>query len=195
MTRKLNGWAAPVMLTAAALAAFAVSIGAQTLGTPERFTATALIGGGRGAAMLDIDISRWSTAAEQSRVISLLTEQGQQDLLDALMDMPKVGYIRTPTSLAWDLRFSQRTPLPEGGEAITLITDRPISFAEQADQSRSLDYPFTVVQLTVNKDGSGTGTLAAAKLLGDANTKSIVVETYGVQPIMLENVARVDRTN
>ncbi len=43
-------------------------------------------------------------------------------MLDALEKMPKVGYIRTPESLAYDLHYARRVPMPEGGEQLSLAT-------------------------------------------------------------------------
>ncbi len=184
-------WALPLALAAAALVAAVIGVAAQTLGEPERFSATAILGAGRGTTTLELVVSRWSSGAELDRLVSTLADEGQDKLLDVIKDAPKAGYIRTPTSLGWDLRFTQHAALPDGGERLLVITDRPIGFYEEANQLRTLDYPFSVVTLNVDGDGHGTGTLAvAARLAADKNSKSVVVENIGYQPIQLENVKR-----
>lgn len=190
MARTDKRWAAPLALVGVLLGVLAAGLSAQTAGEPQRYTATAVLGGGRGTTALEIVIDRWSTQADRNRLISVL-EQGQDKLLDALKDAPKVGYIRNPMSIAWDLHFAQRAVLPDGGEQITVATDRPVGFWEEANQARTLDYPFTIVTLKVNTEGEGDGTMAlAAKLTADKNSNSIVVENFGLQPIKLEAVKR-----
>jgi hypothetical protein len=60
-----------------------------------------------GADRVEIVVNRWSTAAERDRLLTVLFEQGSEKLLDALMDMAGVGYIRTPNSIGYDLHFAQ----------------------------------------------------------------------------------------
>ena len=55
--------------------------------------------------------------------MKVLKEKGPEKLLDALTDIPRVGYIRTPDSLGYDLRFAYREPGEDGGEDITVITN------------------------------------------------------------------------
>ena len=62
---------------------------------------------------LDLVVERWSTDAERARLRGILIEKGSDKLLDALRDMkPRVGYIRTDTSLGWDVGFAARRPFP-----------------------------------------------------------------------------------
>ena len=65
--------------------------------------------------------------------------------------MPKAGYIRTPQTLAWDLRYAHQNPLDEGGRRIVVATDRPIGFREARNQPRTMDYPFTIVEIRLDK--------------------------------------------
>jgi len=191
MTPRHSRWAVPLALTAAALAATVIGTAAQTLGEPERFDTMAVLGGGRGTAPIEIAITRWSTAAEQERLVSTLADGGQDKLLDAIKGAPRAGYIRTPGSVGWELRFAEHTPKPDGGEQVLLITDRPIGFFEQVNQLRTLDYPFSVVTLNVNADGDGEGSLsAAARLVADKSSESVVVENIGYTPIQLVGVER-----
>ena len=81
-------------------------------------------------------------------------------MLDVLRDMRHVGNFNTPGHLPWELRFAYKTPLPEGGERVVLLTDRPISFREAANLTRSLDYPFTLIELRLNRDGEGEGKMS-----------------------------------
>src|ERR1044071_6837869 len=134
------------------LVMFAGLAAAQTLGTPERFTALAVNMGAPvrwKTATVEMVVNRWSTDAERDRLLSVLTQQGPEKLLDALHKNSRVGYIRTPDSVGYDLRFARRTPLPDGGEQVTLATDRYIGFWEAANRPRTIDYPFTVIELHI----------------------------------------------
>jgi hypothetical protein len=164
---------------------------AQTLGSPERFTASAVDLQRGGSARVEIVVERWSTEAERSKLLGALFEGGQDALLDTLRSAPKAGYIRDVNSIGWDLHYAQHTPLPDGGERVIVATDRPLSYWEQSNRARTVDYPFTIVQLNIGKGGEGDGTMAAAaKISGDKETKTIVIENFGIQPVQLMGVQK-----
>src|SRR5262249_27965478 len=78
-----------------------IAVFAQTLGSPERFTAAA-INMNRGAAgSIDIQVDRWSSDAERDRLINALTTKGADKLLDVLQDLPVKGNFRAPGQLGW----------------------------------------------------------------------------------------------
>jgi hypothetical protein len=157
--------------------------------TPERFTAVA-INMNRGAATnIDIVVNRWSTDAERDRLMSVMMDKGPEKLLDALQNMPRVGYFRTPNSLAWDLRFARKMSGADGGERVVLVTDRRIDFWEAANRPRSIDYPFTVIELRLNADGEGEGKMSlATKIIADKEANIVTLENFDLQPVMLKNV-------
>jgi hypothetical protein len=179
---------------AGAVAIIAASGLAQTTGTPERFTALAVNMGSpgpTGATTVDIVVNRWSTDAERDRLLTVLMEQGPEKLLSTLQSLPRVGYIRTPNSIGYDLHYARRTPLADGGERIVLATDRYISFWEATNRPRSVDYPFTVIEMHINPDGVGEGKMSlATKITGDKENKLIVLENYATQPVLLQSVRR-----
>jgi hypothetical protein len=179
-------------VVALAMAFFPAGPGAQTKGTPSRFTAAAVNFGSPGAAAagtVEIVVNRWSTDAERDRLMSTLMEKGPNKLLDTLQDMPRVGYIRTPNSVGYDLHYARRAPGEDGGERITIATDRHIGFWEASAQPRSIEYPFTVIEIHMNKNGEGEGKLSlATKITADSDHKTIILEDYGIQPVLLQHV-------
>jgi len=183
--------AALFVLTTAALTLAAYAATGQTNGQPERFTASA-INMNRGAAgNVEIVVNRWSTDAQRATLMAALLDKGPEKLLDKLQDMPRMGYIRTPDSIGWDLHFARTTPQPEGGERIVLVTDRRIGFWEATRQPRSIDYPFTVIELRLNRDGEGEGKMSlATKIIADKDNNTITLENYETSPVMLTNVRR-----
>ena len=128
-----------MVLVGAAIILVTPRIGAQTSGSPERFTALAVNVNRGGTAPIEIAVNRWSTNNERTRLIKTLVDKGPDKLLDVLKDMPKVGFIRQTSSIGWDLRYSRHTPLPDGGETVVVATDRPISTWEAVNQPRTID--------------------------------------------------------
>jgi hypothetical protein len=193
-TRLLSTLVGSLLLIGVVLSG-AAALDAQTLGLKERFTAVAIVNNnlGSGAGIVQIDVTRWSTQSERASLLGVLQKSGADKLLDALQDMRPVGTIKTPDSLAYDLRYANQTPMPEGGRRIVLATDRPIGFWEATRRPRTIDYPFTVIQMEVDRNGEGKGTLSyATKIITQGDT--IVLENFATQPIMLTQIKSEART-
>jgi hypothetical protein len=161
---------------------------AQTIGEREEFSAAAIVNNnlGAGAGRVIMRVNRWSTEAERGLLTKALMKS-PGELLDALQDQKSVGTIRTPDSLGYDLRYAHQEPGEDGGRRIVLATDRPISFWEARNQPRTIDYPFTVIQMNINRDGEGTGTLSfATKIQPRGNT--IELENFASAPVMLTKI-------
>jgi hypothetical protein len=176
-----------------AAVAMAGSFGfAQTNAPKERFEAIAMVNNNlaAGAGTVLIDITRWSTMAERDTLLNVLRTKGPDKLLDELQDMRPVGRIRTPDSLGYDLRYAQQTPIQGGGRQIVIATDRPIGFWEATRQPRTIDYPFTVIQMEIPPEGKGKGTLSyATKVTAQGN--NVVLEHFATSPVMLTEVKAV----
>jgi len=159
------------------------------MGTPERFTAAAINMNRGSAGNIEIVVNRWSSDKERDKLMSTLLEKGPEKLLDVLQDMPRMGYFRAPGSLGWDIHFARKRALPDGGQRVVLVTDRRIGFWEASNQPRSIDYPFTVVELQLNRDGDGEGKISVAtKIIADKENNTITLENFDTQPVMLTNV-------
>jgi hypothetical protein len=176
-------------LALAALVLLGSWVAAQTHGEPERFTAIAMSSSelATGAGRVLIDIDRWSTDAERTRLVNTLMNKGPRALLDALTDIRPLGRVRTPDSIGYDLHYAHQTPAEDGGRQIVIATDRPIGFWEQWYRPRTIDYPFTVIQMEIGPDGRGKGTMSVAtKILAHDNI--IELENFATSPIMLNEI-------
>jgi hypothetical protein len=181
--------AAAALCSVAVLSSFVLH--AQTMGTPERYTAAA-INMNRGAAgTIELVVNRWSTDSQRDKLMAVMLNKGPEKLLDALQDMPRMGYIRTPDRVGWDIHFSRKIAAPDGGERVILVTDRRIGFWEAANRPRSIDYPFTVIELHLNRDGEGEGKMSiATKIIADKENNVVTLENYDIQPVLLTNIKR-----
>jgi hypothetical protein len=198
MTRLLNGHGLPrLVLVGLALSASAGAAQAEAVpGTPAaplRLDAFAVNLSGVGRVeprRLDIVIERWSSDAERGKLLDTLKNGGASRLLHALQGVePRAGYIRTTTSLGWDIQYATESPLPDGGRRIVFATDRPMSFFEAMNRPRSADYEFMVGEIHLGKDGTGDGRLAAlAKVSFDKAKNRIEIEDYGIEPVRLTQV-------
>jgi hypothetical protein len=161
------------------------------MGSPERYSATAMnINNGR-AGNLDITVNRWSSDKQRDALMAVVMQRGPEKLLDALQDMPAVGHFGAPGNLSWDIHFARKMPLPDGGERVVLITDRRIGFWEAANQPRSIDYPFTFIDIRLNRDGEGEGKMSlATKVIYDKKDNMISLENFQTSPVLITNVKR-----
>jgi hypothetical protein len=172
-------------------AAAAAGVSAQSNAPGARYRAVAMDLEAGAATPLEIVVERWSSDAQHNRLMAVLMEKGAEKLLDALEDAPSVGYIRANQNPRWHLRYARRTPGPDGGEGVMVITDRPIALWEAFSGSRSIDYPFTLIELRLKSNGEGDGTLSiATKIIPDKRFNIIVMEHYGEQRIRLVQVKK-----
>lgn len=163
-------------------------------GASERYTAFAVDIGFPGrttSGTVEFVIERYSTDAERDRLLAVLKEQGPEKLLDTLQSLPRVGYFRTPNSIGYDIKFARKHPGEDGGEVINLATDRFIGFFEAANRPRTIDYPFTVIEIRMGAEGKGEGKMSiATKITYDQKNNTITLEDYKSQPVMLNNVRK-----
>jgi hypothetical protein len=158
---------------------------------PARFVAAAVNMNRGVAGTVDIVVNRWSSDADQDRLTNLMSGKDPQKLLDALQGMPRMGYLRTPGSIGWDIHFARHMPATDGGERIFLVTDRRMSFREVANRHRSVDYPFTVIEINLQPSGHGDGKITVAtKISGDKNGRVVTLENYEISPVLLTKVTR-----
>ena len=164
------------------------AVSGQSNAQPEEFTATAIVNNnlGAGAGRVIVRVERWSSEVERGRLTEAL-KTSPDSLLEALRDMKSVGSIRTPDSLGYDLRYAHQDAGEEGGRHVIIATDRPIGFWEAANQPRISNYPFTVLQMELDKNGEGKGTMSVAtKIIVRHNT--VELENFASSPVMLNDI-------
>jgi hypothetical protein len=155
--------------------------------------------GAGGATTVQITVDRWSTADERKDILATMVEMKNQDaLLKALQKSSVKGRFRIPglvgpdphqLRLGQNIRYAWQSPLPDGGTRIVLGTDRYIGFQEARNQPRTVDYPFTLIEIRVNKAGEGEGKMAVATMIDfDKDKKQLILENYSSEPLRLSKV-------
>ena len=121
-------------------------------------------------------------------------EKGQDELLKTIQNIrPRVGSIALPGETGWRLRYANKVRGEDGGWQIVLLTDRKIEFREAAERPRSINYPFTLIEMHVDDEGSGEGRASVAtKITWDEKTRTLELENYTSDPVRLMQVKRVE---
>jgi hypothetical protein len=157
---------------------------------PLRFSAFGVSMQAGVSGRIEIAIERWTTDQERIALLNLLAEKGQDKLVDALQDIKgRLGYIRTSNSLGWSLKYCRDNRLPDGTRQIVIATDKPVSFLAQVRGSRTLDYPFTLLELRMQEDGKGEGKMLAQTALNVKNGR-LEIENYGQEPVRLTTITQ-----
>jgi len=163
---------------------------AQSNAPKEEFDAIAIVSNnlGSGAGTVQMRVNRWSAEIERERLTNALVQKGPEALLKELIRTKPVGIIKTPDSLGYDLHYAYQRPGEDGGREIVIATDRPIGFWEARNQPRSFDYPFTVIQMQIDRNGEGTGTLSYATRIRVVKD-TIELENFATSPVMLTKIS------
>lgn len=172
---------------------FAVTVvQAQVKGPIERYTATTANVNGAGEPVT-IELLKWSTDADRDRLASVLAWYGDKEVAGA---MPTVGYLWTSAAAGYSIRYAYKIAATDGSQRIILLTDRklgawsPESWKPTAAATADSN-TFSVIELRVNRAGQGEGkTSLTTKVTYEMGTKSIALENYAAQPVILKGVAK-----
>ena len=166
---------------------------ALTMAQPEaiqvvRFTATASGPSGE-LGPVEIVINRFSTTVEKNRFMDTFAERGPAGLQEALQQAPSIGRLAAPGDQGFELRYAAELRGENGDRHVIVASDQGMAFFEAADRPRSADYPFTVLQLQIDRNGQGRGLASAySNITLDKVQGSIVLENLDDQPVMLTNL-------
>jgi hypothetical protein len=154
------------------------------------------------SAGIEINITRWTTDAEREALFGVLAEEGQEGLIKALKKQQETGWMRvTGPSLRGAMtafpserfRYAREIKREDGSRRIVMALDRPISMYEATRQPRWRKYDMTLVVMDVDADGNGAGQLAiGVQLSFDPETKNLVVENFGSEPVRLLNIRQLN---
>lgn len=163
----------------------------------ETFTGTTVNLSPGAGETISIHILRWSSEPDRDRLAAAFKEKGDAGVQAALEAAPTFGIAWTGESLGYSLRYAHRMALPEGGERIIFATDRRLGAWSRgnpwkaAGKQPAPDYPFTVVELRLNRRGQGEGKMSlATKVTFEQDAKTMALENYASVPILIKDVKR-----
>jgi len=174
------------------LLAIGMSAQGQVKGPIERYTATTTNVNAVGEPVT-IELLKYSTDADRDKLASILAWYGDKEATNA---MPTVGYLWTSASAGYSIRYAYRVTGTDGGQRIILMTDRKLgAWTPDAWKPTAAGTPdenaFSLIELRLNRAGQGEGkTSLTTKVTFEAATKSIALENYAAQPVILKGVAR-----
>jgi hypothetical protein len=156
---------------------------AQTPG-PMTIQATAMGTSTQLGRIVDVNIyiENYSTQEDRNTLIHAFKTRKQDGLVDALQKMKAKGRVRFSNGgVGNEVKYIIELPPKKGenGRRLRLITDRWLLFSELYNSTRSTDYSVGAIELNLDADGKGTGTvLPACKLTVNKKSKQVEVETY-----------------
>ena len=165
-------------------AASAQSQAAEEAPRPEVFTGTVIgIGGRMGGVSrtFTLTINGYTSDEEAKRLLDELKEFKQDGLLKAVKKL-KMGRVSVNGQTGKDVNVIRASETEDGKRRIVLLFERWINMYELREGTRSRDYPFSIAELYLDKDGKGTGSFIAA-----ARIKFVVDKKTGKPTVELEN--------
>ncbi len=144
------------------------------------------------AERLTIWVDRVEPAAAAERLATLERKSGQTALQDALADH-EVGRVQVDGGLSYPISAAFAYG-DDGADLrhLVLIVNRPISIGEIFRGSRSVRYPFSVLELDVGPHGEGSGELNIAARLAFDDAGQVLIDGLAAQPL---RILDVDRTS
>lgn len=145
--------------------------------------------GGR-SMNLDIRINEHTSDEDIVGYVNLLKEKGQDQLRLELEKM-NVGKISPSGRVGTDIAIAR---VFEGadGKVIRLVTARQMPFLELYHGGRSTDYPFSIVEIRLDQDGKGVGSIIGGAKIKFTDEGRVEIESYGNQYAKLTNVRAWD---
>ena len=144
---------------------------------------------GQATDFFTLQIDSYSSDKEIAGLLQALKNKESRGLQEALWETREKGWFRIGSNLGYHAAVIRARPTPDGGKIIRVLTDRPIQFYELRNSTRSRNYPFGFIEITVGPDGKGEGRMIAA-----ANARfteaGVELENFDVQPLRIQNIRR-----
>jgi hypothetical protein len=112
---------------------------------------------------LTLRVERWTSEKEAQVLFGVLAQKGMEAFHKAINEQD-LGSLASEGRIGWPINMAVEDRTPEG-RFVRLILERPTLGNELSRLERSADFPFVVVEFTLDRDGKGTGRVVpAAKL-------------------------------
>lgn len=160
----------------------------------EVYTGTIVNMNGRSASTgFTLTLTARTTDEEAQKYLAILADAGQDDLLKTIYKN-NLGFIAATGHTRRDLLVIREAQV-NGKRRIIAAFERWPGFFELRAGGRSLDYPFSIIEIYFDEKGRGTGTfigLAQVKIARDKKTEQLrlELESFGSFPAKVMGVMR-----
>ena len=135
-------------------------------------------------------VKDFTTPEELQQLADIFKTKGPAAMENALSKTEK-GTLMIGGQLGQPVGFIAKRTQPDGSLGIIMLLDRRIAFGELWNGTRSLDYPFGVVEIKLGTDGKGEGImLPAAKII--VKPEGVTFESLNDLPWKLVNLKAKD---
>jgi hypothetical protein len=152
---------------------------------PAEFTGVLLSSAGAVTVPVTLHVDGFTTAAEVGQLSRLLGDNDPRRVVAALAEMQPRGWIRVGNLIGFEVPVI-REFTTDKGTRIVAVLDRPFPLWEQLEGTRSPDAPFGMIELKLDLNGNGNGTLVPAgrvmftqdgkvEIMGDGATQHRII--------------------
>ena len=165
-----------------------------TASAKEVYTGTIInVSGWPSSVGFNLTIDGQTSNEEAQRYLSILAGEGQDGLMKAVHNN-RLGYIAATGQTRRDLLVVRETQL-DGRRRNIAAFERWLGFFERSAGNRSVDYPFSIIDITFDQNRSGSGTfigLAQVRMARNKNTEQVrlEVENFAGFPAKVIGVTR-----
>lgn len=151
---------------------------------PETFTATAEREGR--TVSLTLIVNSYSTDADKKELVAAIKKGSQSELVRVLDSMHR-GRLAFHGSVGREINYISARITPQG-RTLFMISARFLSFYELSQGERSTQYPLSVIRLTLDRNGHGSGTMIPVARIHLTETNDLRVDPYDQIPVHLLSV-------
>ncbi len=167
-------------LTLAAAPLLAESYSGRILDTPNAIPRVS-------SMRFDLEIEDYTSDEEVRDLAATLDAEGTRALERKMFDLDR-GWLRIGNDVAQEVAVTRSVVTEDGGRILRVVVSRDIGFFETWNQTRSTDYPYTILEIQLDEDGNGVGSMIAAAKIEMDDEGTVEVESLGWTPFRLIGV-------
>lgn len=149
-----------------------------------------MMGGGPQTPLTErftLTLNGYTPMEELDALAALQKAKGDEALQTALWEVKDKGSIQIGTTLGYPLAVVYL--IPHGDQrVIRIITDRPIQYYEALHSIRTLHYPFSFFEITLDRNGHGEGKFIPVAQVTFKPGGDLEVKDYAAMPFKLLQV-------
>jgi hypothetical protein len=144
----------------------------------------------QGAVEYQLTVDQWSSAEERAALIMAYEKGGNLALYETLQKQPSHGYISRAGGLGYQVRYVHLADAAKGHKLV-VVNDTFVGPVNFDANSEFLKYPITLIEMALDDQGNGTGTMVVGARILAGKDGVLKVETNGQAPIALTKIWKV----